>query len=194
MNFPPWRQSLARSLHKHRSKPEAKYFQLATINQAHRPRNRTLVFRGFVSDSNDILAITDARSDKYQELITTPFAEIAWYFTVTREQYRLACSASMLTHSTKDKQNKTLVSTVWADLSSAAKSQFTWPKPKQAFNESEWQTTENNLASDPPSDFVVLRLAPIEIEYLQLKTQPQTRMLYQYHEKNGNWTEQRVNP
>ena len=46
-----WRQRLARSLHLSRSKPEAKYIQLATLNDEGFVQNRTLVFRGFIDKS-----------------------------------------------------------------------------------------------------------------------------------------------
>ncbi|MFN5729491.1 MAG: pyridoxamine 5'-phosphate oxidase, partial [Pseudanabaena sp.] len=42
-----WRSHLARSLHQHRNQPEARFLQLATIDLDQRPRNRTVVFRGF---------------------------------------------------------------------------------------------------------------------------------------------------
>jgi len=60
----PWRAVLLKSLKKNGSVPSAKYVQLATISPAGRPANRTVVFRGFLGDSEELTFVTDARSRK----------------------------------------------------------------------------------------------------------------------------------
>ncbi len=76
-----------------------RHFQLATIALNGGPRNRRVVFRGFdgcgesgesgEGSSGGFLIITDARSDKYAELKANNRAELSWYFTQSREQFRL---------------------------------------------------------------------------------------------------------
>jgi pyridoxamine 5'-phosphate oxidase len=57
----PWRPLLAKSLEANSHLPYAKYFQIATIAQDGRPANRTVVFRGFLQDSDTLTAVTDVR-------------------------------------------------------------------------------------------------------------------------------------
>lgn len=67
-----WKQRLQRSLHLSRSKPEAKYFQLATVSAEGKPDSRTLVFRGFGESGDTLLAVTDMRSEKLGQLFMFP--------------------------------------------------------------------------------------------------------------------------
>ena len=56
-NLAPWRSILSRSLHRNRSLANARYFQLATINMNGEPANRTVVFRGFLEETNKLQII-----------------------------------------------------------------------------------------------------------------------------------------
>ena len=46
--------------------------------------------RGFVEGSDDLMFCTHARSAKVHELGVRPTSELCWYFTETREQFRLS--------------------------------------------------------------------------------------------------------
>ena len=83
-----WRPSLDLALHRNRPSPDARYVQLATLRENHRPAVRTLVFRGFLGDTNHLTFATDGRSEKVVELEHSPWAEACWYFPQTREQFR----------------------------------------------------------------------------------------------------------
>uniref|UniRef100_UPI0030DDB7BF pyridoxamine 5'-phosphate oxidase family protein n=1 Tax=Cyanothece sp. BG0011 TaxID=2082950 RepID=UPI0030DDB7BF len=76
----PWRPILSRALHRNRSLPNARYFQLATINRQGQPTNRTVVFRGFLDNSNQLQIITDSRSEKIHHIHHNSLSEICWYF------------------------------------------------------------------------------------------------------------------
>ncbi|MCA1991428.1 MAG: pyridoxamine 5'-phosphate oxidase family protein, partial [Coleofasciculus sp. S288] len=89
MSLAPWRSLLASALHKNRSLPYARYFQLATIRADGRPANRTVVFRGFLDSTNQLKIITDTRSQKAEQIDHQPWGEVCWYFPKTREQFRL---------------------------------------------------------------------------------------------------------
>ncbi|MDT0594324.1 pyridoxamine 5'-phosphate oxidase family protein [Glaciecola petra] len=221
MSFPPWRQSLARSLHKHRSKPESKYFQVASVDSDGKPRNRTMVHRGFLDGSNSIIAISDTRSAKFNDFANLAEAEICWYFSITREQYRIQ-SKVVMHRLTKNDGEETLATTsllqvVWNTLSDAAKSQFYWPSPKSdAIQNQSQNQNEAKKSSIPkehsspecyktlPANFAVLIFSPLEVDYLHLKTQPQTRIIYSVNkpklDENANclidetWCEKSVNP
>ena len=70
MNYPlpPWRSSIARALHRNRSLPNARYVQLATVDRDLRPRNRSLVFRGWLEPGSQVKFVTDVRSTKAIDL------------------------------------------------------------------------------------------------------------------------------
>ncbi|KAI5054742.1 hypothetical protein GOP47_0029887 [Adiantum capillus-veneris] len=52
------------------------YFQLATVRRDGRPANRTVVFRGFVEESNILQFTTDYRSNKIEEILHNPRGEV----------------------------------------------------------------------------------------------------------------------
>ena len=60
MTISPWPGTLSKSLKNNKKLAYAKYFQLATIREG-QPACRTVVFRGFHEDSNNITFITDIR-------------------------------------------------------------------------------------------------------------------------------------
>lgn len=196
MIFPRWRQSLARSLHVQRSKPEAKFFQVANtyvseLTNELSVANRTVVFRGFVDNSNSLLAITDSRSDKYEQWRQKPESQICWYFTKTREQYRISNTLSLLGQD-NESEHLNLRTKVWNTLSGKAQSQFLWPMPKALVSEKPSQVTvnENNI----PETFIVLIFNPTSVDYLNLTTDPQTRELHTMDDNNGKWDYDAVNP
>ena len=55
-----WRQALAASLKKNKEVYD-KWYQLATIRANGRPANRTVVHRGFLEDTDQLLFISDSR-------------------------------------------------------------------------------------------------------------------------------------
>ena len=173
-----WRQRLARSLHLSRSKPEAKYIQLATLNNEGFVQNRTLVFRGFVDESDHIIMITDTRSDKFHALQVHSQAEICWYFAKTREQYRLSGNIKIFANSSD------LRTSVWNKISPAAKSQFYWYLDEELVNE----LSLNNII---PDTFCVLLLETQQVDYLLLADQHE-RIKCQLIDKK--WQETHINP
>lgn len=199
MLLPRWRQSLARSLHTERSKPESKFFQVASIaldegTNKLTVENRTLVFRGFVDNSISLLAITDSRSDKYTQWLHEPQSEICWYFTETREQYRIKNSVTLIGQDVNDAMGTkaSLRAQVWRSLSAKSKEQFLWPRPKQTVDEK--PILVHHKASNIPETFVVLVFNPISVDYLNLTTIPQTRELHRISENTGMWVHSIVNP
>ncbi|MFT6330088.1 MAG: PPOX class probable FMN-dependent enzyme [Bermanella sp.] len=163
--FPSWRQRLVRSLHINRSQPQSKYFQVASISVDGLPKNRTMVFRGFIPDSLNLISVTDIRSEKVSDwLSTTPKKfEICWYFAGSREQYRIAGHVSLVSNDTLKDENgahskrqsaffsEKFLHQQWANLSRGAQEQFLWPSPKAPFDskvdEADIQTKETNNES-----------------------------------------------
>ena len=199
MIFPKWRQSLEISLHVHRSKPESKFFQAASISITEGSNelvveNRTLVFRGFDENSNSLLAITDIRADKFIQWQRKPQSQICWYFAKTREQYRVSSIVYLIgpANHQRDDKNKGIRLKVWESLSEKAKGQFVWPTPKADLlnNEVHIGNDDNNI----PDTFVVLMFKPISVDYLNLTMTPQTRELHSIHKQTSQWIYNCVNP
>ncbi|NJL20818.1 MAG: pyridoxamine 5'-phosphate oxidase [Leptolyngbyaceae cyanobacterium SM1_3_5] len=201
MSLAPWRSSLARALHRNRSLAYARYLQLATVRPDGRPANRTIVFRGFLDDSNQLEFITDDRSEKIAQIQHQPCGEICWYFPNTREQFRLAGVLSLIA---ADEPNETLCkarSIVWQKLSDAGRLQFAWP------HSGEERSPDANFAPDspdaiaqrsrngiePPSNFRLLLLDPTSVDHLELRGDPQNRYRYDKAE-NDEWKKVEVNP
>lgn len=57
----PWKQLLQQSLRKNEALRNAKYFQIATVRPDGRPANRTVVYRGFLWDTDRVTFVTDLR-------------------------------------------------------------------------------------------------------------------------------------
>jgi PPOX class probable FMN-dependent enzyme len=194
MPLAPWRSLLARALHKNRKLPHARYFQLATIRTDGRPANRTVVFRGFLDDTNQLKIITDSRSQKVDQIEDQPWGEACWYFPESREQFRLAGQLTLVRADHPDQALQAARKTTWQELSDPARLQFAWPHPGEA-------RTDNNGAFSPPSpdpeqpipNFCLLLLEPMEVDHLELRGDPQNRWLY-YRNSSQEWSKQAVNP
>ena len=194
-----WIQRLQRSLHLSRSKPEAKFFQLASVTPEGRPDNRTLVFRGFDDATGSLLAITDTRSEKLAQLLANPHVSVAWYFVRSREQYRingkiniriddrteLACidttAYPMIEHCS--------LQSFWNTLSEATRQQFYWPHPGQPVCDAAIADADMTVLS---KFFSVLCIYPDEVQYLDLKAAPQLREIHTLEQ--GRWSVKTVNP
>jgi pyridoxamine 5'-phosphate oxidase len=190
----PWRSPLASAIHRNRSKPYSRYFQLATLNPAGYPTNRTVVFRGFLDDrQNRLKMITDIRSAKIQDIEYQSLAEVCWYFTQTREQFRILGKLQLVTVQETNLDLQKARKITWHDLSDSARSQFAWPDPAQPKSEQSAFEIELLDANNPHDNFCLLLLTPHRIDHLQLKGDPQQRFLYNLQE-DQTWTNQAINP
>ena len=132
MSIAPWRSFLANALKKNRSQPHSRYFQLATVRSDGIPANRTVVFRGFLENTNRLKIITDARSEKIIEIKNQSWGEICWYFTNSREQFRIAGNMIIIDANHQDYELLKVRESTWQDLSDNARIQFAWAHPGEA--------------------------------------------------------------
>ena len=193
-NLALWRPAISHALHRNRAKPYSKYVQLATVNSEGLPTNRTVVFRGFLSDTNQLQFITDVRSQKYSHLQKQPWGEVCWYFTKTREQFRIAGSLTLVTAESSDSELLTARKRMWQNISDSARIQFAWVSPGETR-----ENTPQAFNPDPPSDkkpldnFCLLLLNPEKVDHLELRGEPQNRYLYRLKSDN-TWEIKEVNP
>ena len=179
-----WLQQLKRAIRRNRRDAHNRYVQFATLGLDGKPRVRMVVFRGFSLSEASFFIITDARTEKVKELTQCPDVEVSWYFTHTREQFRLQCSA--VTHS--DGADVELYrDALWKGLSDAAKAQFFWPEP--GLPSGEGQSLE--ITPHPPETFVVIECRPQRVDHLVL-AKPQRRTLSDL--TASGWTEVSINP
>ncbi|MBF2004978.1 Npun_F5749 family FMN-dependent PPOX-type flavoprotein [Chlorogloeopsis fritschii PCC 9212] len=194
MSMAPWRSAIARALHQNRSLVYARYLQLATIRANGHPANRTVVFRGFLEDTNKLKFITDARSEKAEQIQQQPWAEVCWYFPNTREQFRITGCLTLVGSDNSQPTLQEARNTTWQKLSDAARLQFAWPDPGKPRIED-----QDAFAPPPPdpvqplSNFCLLLLAPVQVDHLELRGEPQNRCLYSYDEQKG-WFVEAINP
>lgn len=130
-----WYKRLRESLKSNAKSRDSRYFQVATVDERGRPTNRTVVYRGFLPtpdgrvDENVLTFVTDRRSEKVRHLDRAPFAEVAWYFPVTREQYRISGRVQVVTEQTKDAMLEKARQMAWSNMSDPGRQQFLWPTP-----------------------------------------------------------------
>lgn len=192
MPLAPWRPSLARALHRNRSCAYSRYLQMATVKPDGRPANRTVVFRGFVPETDTLIFVTDSRSQKIQHLALNPASELCWYFTKTREQFRLSGQITLVEGSMTDEKQRQIYLQTWESLSSNARQQFAWPHPGQPRKTSGFE--QRSLDSHPPlGTFVVLMFTPGEVDHLELRGDPQNRYHYQLR-TDSTWLKTPINP
>ncbi|MDB9527773.1 pyridoxamine 5'-phosphate oxidase family protein [Oscillatoria sp. CS-180] len=192
MSLAPWRSPLARALHRNRSRPYSRYPQFATVRPDGRPANRTIVFRDFEAETNRLMFISDRRSDKLEHLKINPYAELCWYFTQTREQFRLGGKVAILETVGKEAESDQMRQKVWEKISDKARQQFAWPHPGKPRVSEGYESVE--LDEQTPLDtFIVLMLDPDIVDHLELRGEPQNRYQYQ-RQSDGSWKSLEVNP
>lgn len=193
MTLAPWRSPLAHALHRNRSEPHSRYLQLATIQADGRPANRTIVFRGFLDDTNQLKFVTDIRSQKADQIEHQSWGEACWYFTKTREQFRIAGTLTLVGDSHPDLKLQKARQTTWQDLSDNGRGQFAWPQPGVARAEAAAFVPPPPDSVEPLPNFCLLLLEAAQVDHLELRGDPQNRWIY-HLDSRQTWTTQAVNP
>jgi pyridoxamine 5'-phosphate oxidase len=192
MNLPTWRSPLSRALHRNRSLPDSRYVQLATMAANQRPGNRTVVFRGFLDPASQLQFVTDVRSSKVQQITHNPWAEVCWYFSKTREQFRIAGQLQLISELSVEYQAARVQS--WQQLSVASREQFAWPLPAAPRDVDDISSFAAPLLSldQPLANFGLLLLMPLAVDHLELRGAPQNR--WQHRWDDNEWLMDAINP
>ncbi len=207
----PWREPLARALHRNRALANSRYFQLATVRPDGRPANRTVVFRGFRDGSDALILISDRRSQKNQQIQRNAWSEICWYFPKTREQFRISGKLHAVEETTDSAVTQALRMQIWTAISHKAQEQFGWPMPggirtddgeKESSSETSFSTGPSSAScaslpiaepQQPAPHFSVILITPYRVDHLKLRGEPQNRYRYDLDEKQ-QWRQISLNP
>jgi PPOX class probable FMN-dependent enzyme len=193
MSIAPWRSFLANALKKNRSQPHSRYFQLATVRSDGIPANRTVVFRGFLENTDKLKIITDARSEKIIEIQNQSWGEICWYFTNSREQFRIAGNITIIDANYQNSEFLKVRESTWQDLSDNARIQFAWAHPGEPRANPESFSPPQPDVNKPLDRFCLLLFEPVKVDHLRLRGEPQNRTIYARDEM-GVWDVKEVNP
>ncbi len=166
----PWRVKLQRALDNNSDLAQARYIQLASVTHTGRPAVRTVVFRGFNPNNDQLLLHTDRRSEKFKQLQNNQAAEICWYFPNTREQFRLSGIANIV------EPTDTLTKQQWKLLSNQAKTAYFQPLPGYTETASHYPLSKQLDIETTAANFVVIGVAVEEVDYLDLRTAPHTQL------------------
>lgn len=192
MSTAPWRAPLACALEGN-PQPNARYLQLATVRANGRPANRTVVFRDFLENTDQLKFVIDARSQKIDQIDYRSWAEACWYFPETREQFRINGSLTLVRVDHPDSALQQARQSTWQKLSDAARLQFSWPYPGKPRADSAAFEPPPLDPAEPSLHFCLLLLEPTQVDHLKLRGEPQNRWLYDYHGNQG-WFAQEINP
>ena len=210
-----WRDLIQISSNRSRKIRGSNYVQIATMDEEnHRPRCRTVVFRGFQDLPDDhplankcsgmstiMKMITDCRSQKVGQVTSHPenAAELVWWFPKTSEQYRVSgnllfVGAGQFPHDS-DEALKIARKQQWGNLSDSARESFLDTEvPGIPFTGGPSEVPaggrdEEGKVVPPPDNFLLMLLFPKDIDYLRL-----TNMYRQADTFNGSWSFERLNP
>ena len=183
-----WSVALRRAIRRNRQDAHNRYLQLATVRRDGSPAVRSLVFRDFCDAAMQLRMVTDRRSSKADEIVANAAGEISWYFTRSREQFRLRGTLALTGAGDADQRARLAL---WESLSDRAREQFFWPHPGVALGTGPSEASPGNTG--PPDDFLLLTLSVTAVDHLTLRGDPQSRVL-STRDEQGGWSSRRVNP
>jgi len=195
-----WLEKIETSIAKSRKVKGGNYVQIATIDENGSPNCRTVVFRGFLKYNNDeniaMKMITDLRSEKVNQIKSSPICEMVWWFSQSSEQYRIKGTLKLVSNESNELEEfKSARKQMWGNLSDPAREQFFWLQPGKEYEGNPivpigGRDSDGKVLS-PPDTFLLMLLLPSSVKYLRLKDNyAQNDRL----ENNNTWLSTRVNP
>jgi pyridoxamine 5'-phosphate oxidase len=185
-----WQHLVSAALATSEGDPTVQFVQLATVDREGTPYNRTVVIRAFLSETDELHIVTDARSQKIEQLRETPRAALCWYLTASRQQFRFRGAVSLV-GAAADGDAQELRRSTWMALSERTQAQFLWPAPGTPRRDGLLDTPP--VPDTPPDTFVLLRIYPDFVDHLVLTSTPHRRTFYRL-DAAGHWHGHPVNP
>ncbi len=160
---------------------------LATVDEAGRPRARSVVCRRIDDDGSAWIA-SDARSDKNEQVREDRWAELVVWLPQPRQQFRLAGEVYVLGPDDPSGRRRAL----WDGLTDASRSLFVWPPPGAKREANPAAFPEGVAATvEPPESFEILILRPSLVEQLDLQPHPHRRRRWR---ATRAWEAEELNP
>eukprot|EP00897_Mesotaenium_endlicherianum_P009669 jgi/Mesen1/8730/ME000052S08157 len=225
---PGWRQLLANAIRANRQLQHSSYCQLATVRPDGKPANRTIVSRLVPAPCGTGTAIGlgalgkcpkgpggDPEARRLKFLCSQPEKPalapgcllrfqsglLCWYFTNTREQFRILGILKSSGPDESDPDILQLRATVWESTSERQRLQFAYPPPGAARVPGEAFPESLEPSDEPLPAFSLLTLEPCQVDYLHLKKNRRIRYERagddggdERDADGGTWEEQEVNP
>ena len=192
INTQDWKTLLAQAQAAN-PQPHNRFAQLATLRGGAEPRPavRTVAVRFFLEDGR-LMISTDTRSEKVQELAANPVCELCWYFTETREQFRISARAHVVPAGIAqlDGRLAEVIQRTWLERSANARQSYTWPQPLRKRDEQSAYAA--SVPDEIPDNFALLLLDIVTVDYLNIAEQPHQRCVF--NKLGGQWRGRVVNP
>lgn len=189
---PSWQALLDTAQHNN-LQPHNRFAQLATVQCGSEPRPavRTVTVRFFMDDGR-LLITSDMRNEKVMELAANPACELCWYFTESREQFRLSGRAQVIDAAQAGLEAKLdgALQRTWSERSVKSQQSITWPQPKRHLESIE--RFELPAPSKPPVQMALILIDVGSVDYLDLTSNPHQRVLFT--KLGGQWMPRAVNP
>ena len=209
-----WYEDLKLSLKKNDKVRESRYFQIASVDADGMPSNRTVVYRGFLPQGGQVnqsivTFVTDRRSNKVSHCANFPFVEIAWYFPVTREQYRLKGIMQVVSLDDGDAALLKAREMAWRNMSDPGRQQFLWPNPGhvRTGNDEDQFNKQDLPGKDAPvaPEFCLCCVHIVRVDHLSLKNNERVEHISEYNgmraadildsrHSSARWQTRRINP
>ncbi len=170
-----------------------RFAQLATLQggQEPRPAVRTVTVRFFLDDGR-LLISSDMRNEKIAELAANPACELCWYFTESREQFRISGRAHVVSAADARCEAKlnAAMQRSWNERSAASQQSHSWPQPKRRLDDA--KAFEHDVPAQPPEHFALILIDVVSVDYLNIAVQPHQRVAY--GKLGGQWMPRAINP
>lgn len=189
----PWLSVLLDSVQSNKSVASSRFMQLATVDKSGNPAVRTLVYRGCDPATGFIVMHTDSRSTKISELKQHATAQLCWYFSETREQYRISGTTELVDSHTPSFQQLRL--NQWNNLSLSSRASYQSHQPGTALDinsEAHTISQDQRTVEEISNHFMLILLFPNEVDHLQLKQTPHKRAGFRLLDKQ--WCMGELNP
>ncbi|CAL8466965.1 g6501 [Coccomyxa elongata] len=185
-----------KSLETNKHLPNAKFMQLATVRPDGRPSVRTVVFRGFHNESDQVTFTTDTRTYKVEDIRQHPWTEICWYFPETREQFRLGGNLEVVGEDHPDKSLLQARQEAWDGMSRNGRAWFAWPPSGRARDPDPAQF-EKPVPDRGETALPSFALAIMDVDTVDYIRLPDFRVGYSSSVDSGgsrSWSQEELNP
>ena len=145
------------------------FLQLATVDKNKLPQVRTVSFKG-IFNNNQIKIITELKTKKVEEINNDEHCQTCWYFPISREQYRISCTAKLVTATNQESSLIEERKATWNKLSDERRKSY-FNDSNVNLNMNEKNKIDNTTISE---NFVLILLKPYEIDYY-LDQEPYTK-------------------